>query len=53
MEKTIKSKRVSYGLVEIRDAITISPRYRLYVSGSLMKVSDDLNTILDCYAGYH
>ncbi|MBQ9506420.1 MAG: hypothetical protein IJR51_04625 [Clostridia bacterium] len=28
METTIKSKTVSYGLVEVRDAGTKSPRYR-------------------------
>lgn len=33
MERTIKSKVVSYGLVEVRDAGAISPRYRLYVAG--------------------
>ena len=42
---TIKSKRVSYGLVELRDAGTSSPRYRIYVNGDLKEQSDDLNTI--------
>ncbi|MEE1210717.1 MAG: hypothetical protein U0K60_11825 [Parafannyhessea umbonata] len=42
---TIKSKMTSYGLVEIVDAGT-SPRYRLYVAGSLMKQSDDLSAIM-------
>lgn len=46
METTIKSKRVSYGLVEIRDAGTLSPRYRLYVNGELKKQSDSFDTIM-------
>ncbi|MBR3460133.1 MAG: hypothetical protein IKH21_04975 [Clostridia bacterium] len=49
MERTIKSKRVSYGLVEIRDAGAVSPRYRLYVAGQLAEYSDNLSTIIDCY----
>lgn len=43
---TIKSKMVSYGLVEIQDAGATSPRYRIYVNGSLKEYSDDLNTII-------
>lgn len=46
METTIRSKRVSYGLVELRDAGTLSPRYRIYVNGRLKEQSDDLNTVL-------
>jgi hypothetical protein len=46
METTIKSKRVSYGLVEIRDAGATSPRYRLYVNGELKKHSDSLDAIM-------
>ena len=49
METTIKSKTVSYGLVEVRDAGTKSPRYRLYVAGKLKETSDNLNTILSCF----
>ena len=51
--KTIKSKVVSYGLVEVRDAGAISPRYRLYVAGQLKEVSDNLSTILSCYDRYY
>ena len=53
MERTIKSKVVSYGLVEVRDAGAISPRYRLYVAGQLKEVSDNLSSILSCYDRYY
>lgn len=46
METTIKSKMLSYGLVEVRDAGAKSPRYRLYVAGQLKSYSDSLSTIL-------
>lgn len=46
MESVIKSKMLSYGLVEVRDAGATSPRYRLYVAGQLKSYSDDLYTIL-------
>lgn len=46
METTIKSKRVSYGLVELRDAGTLSPRYRIYVNSQLKEQSDNLNDII-------
>ena len=49
MEMTIKSKRVSYGLVELRDAGTASPRYRIYLHGSIREYSDDLNTIMSIF----
>lgn len=49
MEITLKSKRVSYGLVELRDAGTHSPRYRIYVNGQLKEQSDDLNTIISIF----
>lgn len=53
MEKTIKSKVVSYGLVEVRDAGATSPRYRIYVAGQLKEISDNLSTILSCYDRYY
>lgn len=46
METTIKAKQVSYGKVEVRDAGTASPRYRLYVNGELKKTSDSKDTIM-------
>lgn len=46
METTIKAKNVSYGLVEIRDAGTSSPRYRIYVNNQLKEQSDNLNDII-------
>lgn len=46
METTIRSKVVSYGLVEIRDAGPASPRYRLYVAGQLKQCSDDLSSLI-------
>lgn len=45
METTIDRKRVSYGTVELKDAGTASPRYRIYVNGQLKEYSDDLYTI--------
>ena len=53
MDKTIKSKMESYGLVEVRDGGAKSPRYSLYVAGQLKEVSDDLNTILRCFDRYY
>lgn len=50
---TLKSKVVSYGLVEVVDAGTAGSRYRLYVAGQLKEVSDNLNTILSCYNQYN
>lgn len=46
---TIKSKSVSYGLVELRDEGTCSPRYRIYVNGSLKEQSDDLNFMIQTF----
>ena len=43
METVIKSKTVSYGRVELRDAGAVSPRYRIYVNGQLKEYSDDLS----------
>ncbi len=53
MERTLKSKVVSYGLVEVRDGGTLSPRYRLYVAGQLKEVSDSLSVILSCFERYY
>ena len=46
MEITLKSKRVSYGLVELRDAGAANPRYRIYVNGQLKQYSEDLNFLM-------
>ena len=53
MEQTIKSKSLSYGLVEVRDAGAVSPRYRLYLNGTLKEYSDSLDTIMRCYDRYY
>ena len=53
METVIKSKVVSYGLVELRDAGATSPRYRIYVAGQLKEYSDDLNGIMWFFEQYH
>ena len=50
--KTIKSKKLSYGLVEIVDGGK-SPRCRLYVAGELKECSDSLSTIIACYDKYY
>ena len=39
METTIKAKKVSYGYIEIRDAGTLSPRYRIYLNGRIYECS--------------
>lgn len=46
MEKTIKSKQVSYGTVKITDAGTADPRYRLYVNGELKATSNNLESLV-------
>ena len=53
MERVLKSKWVSAGLVEVKDAGTSSTRYRLYVAGHLKEVSDDLSAIMRCYDRYY
>lgn len=42
MERILKEKRVSYGKVELRDAGAVSPRYRIYLNGTLREYSDNL-----------
>lgn len=41
MESVIKYKYVSYGKVELKDAGATSPRYRIYVNGTLKEYSDN------------
>ena len=54
METTIKSKRVSYGQVELKDGGTLNPRYRIYLNGSLKETSNDKNTIVSIFdKNYH
>ncbi len=53
METVIKSKVVSYGLVELRDAGATSPRYRIYVAGQLKEYSDDLDGIMKFFERYY
>ena len=48
MHTTLKSKRVSYGVVELVDAYT-SPRYRILVNGVIKEQSDNLYTITNIY----
>ena len=45
----IKTKVVSYGTIQIRDAGAISPRYSILVNGEVKEYSDDLKTIEDIY----
>ena len=49
MARVLKSKRVSYGLVELIDGGTSWARYRIEVNGSVHEVSDDLNQILSIF----
>ena len=41
MATTIKSKRVSYGTIELKDHGGQSPRYSIWVDGVIHEVSDD------------
>lgn len=43
MRTVLKSKRVSYGYVELVDAGTTWARYRIELNGNLQEVSDDLS----------
>ncbi|MGI6095857.1 MAG: hypothetical protein ACOYBL_10575 [Lachnospiraceae bacterium] len=43
MRTVLKSKRVSYGLVELIDGGTSYARYRIEVNGNIKEVSDDLS----------
>ena len=49
MAVTIKSKYVSYGLVEIKYSGSYSPRYGIYVNGELKEYSDDLNYLMGLF----
>ena len=48
---TLKSKRTSYGLIEIRDASTAG-WFALYINGELKEQSADLNYIQNQYDKY-
>ena len=47
----LKSKRTSYGLIEIRDASAFG-WYALYINGDLKEQSTDLDYILRQYDKY-
>ena len=49
MQTVVKSKRVSYGWVEIRDSGPQSPRYGIYLDGRLREYSDDLNYLISVF----
>lgn len=42
MATVIKVKKVSYGIVELKDHGAQSPRYAIYVNGQIKEISDDL-----------
>jgi len=48
---TRRSKRTSYGLLELRDS-SIVGRYALYINGSLKEQSADFNYIQGQYDKY-
>ena len=48
---TLRSKRTSYGLIEIRDS-SILGWYALYINGELKKQSADLSYIQQQYDRY-
>lgn len=47
----LKSKRTSYGLIEVRDS-SIAGWYALYINGQLKEQSADLNFIMRQYDRY-
>ena len=49
MASLIKSKRSSYGTVELRDHGAQSPRYAIYVNGQIKEISDDYYYILGVF----
>ena len=48
---TLKSKRTSYGLIEIRDS-SIAGWFALFINGELKEQSADLNYIQSQYDRY-
>ena len=54
MEKVLESKQVSYGLVELVDNCTSWARYLIRLNGKVKEVSENFNTIKQCYdRDYH
>lgn len=49
MSTVLKSKVVSYGLVELRDHGHSGPRYGIYVNGQLKEISDDLSFMMETF----
>lgn len=49
MASVIKSKRVSYGLVELKDHGAQSPRYAIYVNGQIKEHSDNYDLIVSIF----
>ena len=49
MSTLLKSKRVSYGLVELRDHGASSPRYGIYVNGQLKEYSNNLSFLIETF----
>ncbi len=49
MGQVIKSKKVSYGLIEIRETGIGHARYGIYVNGSLKEYSNDLSFLTNLF----
>ena len=49
MAITIRAKRVSYGLVELKDKGPSSPRYAIYVNGQIKEISDNLDFMIQTF----
>ena len=49
MAVTIRAKRVSYGLVELKDNGPSSPRYAIYVNGQIKEISDNLDFMIQTF----
>jgi len=49
MAVTIKAKRVSYGLVELKDNGPSSPRYAIFVNGQIKEISDNLDFMIQTF----
>lgn len=50
MSKTLKAKRVSYGLIELVDNEShLGPRYSIRVDSKVKEQSNDLNSLMQTF----
>lgn len=54
MEKILKTKKVSYGTVVLKDHGNSSPRYAIYVNGEIKEISDNRDFMIRTFdTKYH